>query len=73
MPKEVVWQTTVKKLILQKHNMLSLLKAFNRHYGKMLTATPVQSNDNEKFDKSGATKHRKVRQQNSGKLLTIWT
>jgi hypothetical protein len=51
--------------------MLSLLKSYNRHCGKMLMVTPAQSNNNEKFDRSGATKHRKVRQQNSGKLLTI--
>jgi len=50
--------------------MLSLPKSYNRHGGKMLTAMPVQSNDNEKFDKSSATKYRKVR-QHSGKSLTI--
>jgi hypothetical protein len=49
--------------------MLFFLKLNNRHRGKMLTATSVQSCDDRKCGNNTETKHRQIQEPNPGQSV----
>jgi hypothetical protein len=51
--------------------MLFFLKLNNRHCGKMLTATSVQSCDDRKCGNNTETKHRQIQEPNPGKAFLL--